>query len=106
TDDAPWHAAKREIALAIGELTLLPAVNVERRAAAHAAKLKRWNDSRVSASTLGITSPTFAARCDAVLAANRAYEPMVLPDRITRPDPAWRPPTTVEFFCRFAPATN
>lgn len=105
-EDAPWHGAKREIARALGELTLLPAMNPERRAAAHAAGILRWTDSGVTAAALGVTSEAFATRLDAVLAVNRVLEPTVLPDRITRADPAWRALPKVEFFVDFETVSN
>ena len=40
--DFPWHAAKTEIAKQLAELTLLPRVNRDRRAAAHSAGITRW----------------------------------------------------------------
>jgi hypothetical protein len=106
SEDQPWHAAKREIADALGELTLLPAMNPERRAAAHVAGYRRWTDAGVSAATLGVTSDAFAARLDAVLAANKAQRPTVLPDRIVRADPAWRCGPAVEFFVDFETVSN
>src|SRR5207247_2056452 len=63
-DDSPWHSAKREIAEALRELTLLPAMNPERRTAAHAHGIRRWSDDGVSAARLGVTSPAYAARVD------------------------------------------
>jgi hypothetical protein len=105
-DDAPWHAAKFEIAERLGELTLLPAMNPERRAAAHAAGHRRWTDAAVSAAVLGVTSPAYAARLEAVLAANREARPTVIPDRITRAHPAWREVPPVEFFIDFETVSN
>jgi hypothetical protein len=104
-DDAPWHSAKREIAEAIRELTLLPAMNPERRYAAHAGGIQRWSDDGVSAARLGITSPAFAARVDAVLAANRVSSPTVVPQRI-QIDPIWRGTTPLEFHVDFETVTN
>ncbi len=106
TEDAPWHAAKREIAERLGELTLLPAMNPERRAAAHVNGIRRWTDPDISAATLGVTSETFAARLDAVLAANRSPQPTVLPERITRADPAWRDAPVAEFFVDLETVSN
>ena len=106
SEDQPWHAAKREIADALGELTLLPAMNPERRAAAHVAGYRRWTDVGVSAATLGVTSDAFAARLDAVLAANKAPQPTVLPERIVRADPAWRHGPAVEFYVDFETVSN
>lgn len=104
-EDSPWHAAKRELAEAIGEVTLLPAMNPQRRAVAHAAGIRRWNDDGVSAARLGITSPAQAARADAVLAANRAPIPTVVPERI-RADPAWREVPAAEFYVDFEMVSN
>jgi hypothetical protein len=106
SEDQPWHAAKREIADAIGELTLLPAMNPERRAVAHVAGYRRWTDAGVSAATLGVTSDAFAARLNAVLAANKAPQATVLPERIVRADPAWRHGPAVEFYVDFETVSN
>lgn len=106
TEDAPWHAAKAEIAKELGELTLLPALNPDRRAAAHLAKMKRWDDAGVNAASLGITSPAFAARTDAVLAANRATQPTVVPKHIVVADPAWRDAAALEFYVDFETVSN
>lgn len=106
SEDAPWHTAKAEIATELGELTLLPAMNPDRRAIAHAAKLRRWDDPKASAASLGITSPTFAARADAVLAANRAAKPTVVPERIVVADPAWRDVAPLEFYVDFETVSN
>lgn len=105
-EDAPWHAAKREIAEALGELTLLPAMNPERRAAAHANGLVRWTDPGVMATLLGVTTDAFATRLDAVLAANTAVSPTVLPERIVRADPAWRRAPGPEFYVDFETVSN
>lgn len=104
-DDAPWHFAKREIAEALGELTLLPAMNPELRAAAHACGIRTWRDEGVSAARLGITSSAYAARTDAVLSANRVTAPTVVPPRI-QADPAWRAASTVELYVDFETVSN
>jgi hypothetical protein len=104
-DDAPWHSAKREIAEALRELTLLPAMNPERRSAAHAGGIRKWSDEGVSAARLGITSPAFAARVDAVVAANQASAPTVVPERIQTHGP-WRAAPTVEFHVDLETVSN
>jgi hypothetical protein len=81
-DDGPWHSAKREIAEALREVTLLPAMNPERRSAAHAVGIRKWSDEGISAARFGITSPAFAARVDAVVAANQASASTVEERRI------------------------
>lgn len=101
TDDWPWHVAKRAIGQAIGELTTLPRVSPETRRAAHVAGVRRWDDERVSAARLGIVSPVYAAQLDAVLAANRAAAPVLLPEAFGAADPAWREEAPLEFFVDF-----
>jgi hypothetical protein len=104
--DAPWHAAKREISERLGELTLLPAMNPERRAVAHAAGYRRWTDAGVSAAVLGVTTAGYAARLDAVLEANRQTPPALIPHRMTFADPVWRDLRPVEFFVDFETVSN
>jgi hypothetical protein len=105
TRDAPWHHAKRLIAKELHELTILPAMNAERRRAAHARGLLRWDDPDVSAAALGI-SDRHAAQCDAVLAVNRGTGPTVMPERIAGVDDAWRTPARLEFFVDFETVSN
>jgi hypothetical protein len=104
-DDAPWHSAKREMADALRELTLLPAMNPERRFAAHLGELRKWSDEGVSAARLGITSPAFAARVDAVVAANQSAAPTVVPERI-QTNGVWRAVPVVEFYVDFETVSN
>ena len=104
-NDAPWHGAKRELALALGELTLLPGMTPARRAAAHAKGVRRWDDPAASAERLGIDSPVRAARVDAVLAANRAPTPTVLPERVQGAS-GWRAPAVIELYLDFETVSN
>lgn len=101
TDDWPWHVAKRAIGQAIGELTTLPRVSPETRRAAHVAGIRRWDDERVSAARLGIASQVYGAQLDAVLAANRAATPVLLPEAFGAADPAWREEAPLELFVDF-----
>jgi hypothetical protein len=98
--DAPWHRAKREIAEALQELTLLPGISPERRLHAHARGIRRWGDPEASSATLGVTAADAAARLDIVLAANRSSSPLVLPEVIADHS-EWREPAPVEFFVDF-----
>ena len=103
--DEPWHGAKAEIGRQLEELTLLPGVNPQVRADAHARGLMRWTDSRVSARTLGLDG--VAGRlCDAVLAANRSVEPVVLPERLDLDDETWLRPAPLELFVDFETVSN
>jgi len=105
--DQPWHRVKSFIASELAELTLLPAVNPERRRCAHAQGLLRWDDPQVTAQRLGITSQSSAAKCDAVLAANRrSNEVPVLPTRISRIGDTWRTPAPLELYVDFETVSN
>ena len=98
--DDPWHRAKASIAEELAELTMLPGVSPPRRRAMHERGITRWTDSAMSAQSLGLTG--MAARmCDAVLEANRADEPVVLPERLDLEDDAWREVAPLELYVDF-----
>ena len=101
----PWHGAKRRIAAELGELTLLPAMNPERRRAAHARGIRRWDDPRASAATLDIPDK-WADQHDAVLAVNRPGAPVVLPERITGVPTTWRTSAPLELYVDFETVSN
>jgi hypothetical protein len=101
TEDAPWHVAKAEIARALHELTLLPRMNPSRRSVALLGGISGWDHPRANAAALGVSDESGAILCDAVLAANMADRPIVLPDRIAGPDAAWRVATRPEFYVDF-----
>jgi len=104
SEDMPWHAAKASLARELHELTLLPRMNPERRALAHAAGIRTWDDPAASAASLGIDSPIGAAQLDAVLAANRSPVPVVLPARLRSGE--WRDPTGLDFHVDFETVSN
>ena len=105
--DQPWHGAKAIIAREVAELTLLPAMNPRLRRAAHAHGIRRWDDPQANALALGIGPESFAAKCDAVLQANRTPGPEVLfPDRVRHADQAWRSVLPTEFYVDFETVSN
>lgn len=106
TDDAPWRGVKRELALALCELTLLPGVDPEKRRRAQALGLRRWDDDGATAARLGVTGEDHARLTDSVVEANRLAVPALLPARIGRVDPSWRQPGRVEFFVDFETVSN
>jgi len=78
-----------------------------RRRCAHAQGLLRWDDLRVTAQRLGITSESYVPKCDAVLAANRcSNEVPVLPTRISRIGDTWRTPALLELYVDFETVSN
>jgi hypothetical protein len=98
--DFPWHTAKAEIAAKLGELTILPRVNAELRAAAHAIGVTRWDDRRTSAVVLGIDGE-HARTLDAVIAVNRDSGEVLRPQRVTADEERWRVPPPGEVFVDF-----
>jgi hypothetical protein len=103
--DAPWHAAKREIARSIGELTLLPGMTPDRRRAAHAKGLSRWDAPELSAAALGVPEAQ-AAQCDGVLAVNSEGGPVVLPEHASGAAAEWRSAAPLELFVDFETVSN
>jgi hypothetical protein len=97
----PWHDAKARIAVALGELTLLPRVNTGHRARAHDAGVTRWDDERVSAELLGLSNEREAAIVDAVLAVNRPGGETVRPERMVTATQVWRERAPIEVFVDF-----
>jgi len=100
TSDFPWHTAKAEIAARLAELTILPRVNAELRAAAHAVGVTRWDDARTSAELLGIDGE-HARTIDAVIGVNRDAGAVLRPARVTADDEKWRLPPAAEAFVDF-----
>lgn len=69
-EDAPWHAAKRELADELRDLTLLPGVSPAVRRAAHAQGVYRWSDVRARGVLLPLVAERSRAALDGVLRAN------------------------------------
>lgn len=106
--DPPWRHAKRQIAEALEDLTLLPRVNPATRRAALARGLQRWSDPTCSAAELGIGPRSAAERIDATLRANRspADGPVVFPQHIRANETSWRVPAAAEFYVDFETVTD
>ena len=98
--DFPWHTAKVEIAAKLGELTILPRVNTDLRAAAHAVGVTRWDDARTSASLLGLDGQ-HGHTLDAVIAVNRDAGDVLRPERVSADQEHWRVPPPAEAFVDF-----
>ena len=100
SSDFPWHSAKAEIATKLAELTILPRVNIELRAAAHAVGVTRWDDGRTSATVLGLDGE-HGRMLDAVIAVNRDGGEVLRPDRVGADEERWRVPPPAEAFVDF-----
>lgn len=99
--DQPWHAAKREIAEELHDLTLLWHVSAAARDRARTVGVTRWDDPRVSAHLLGIGGDTRGPVFDAILAANREPGAPVRPAHITADGGRWRERRPVETYVDF-----
>jgi hypothetical protein len=107
-EDQPWHRAKSEVARTLEDLTLLPRVTPDRRAAALAGGVCRWTDPRCSAALFGITGDTYETVVNAVIAANHsaAHGALVFPGRVTANEAMWRDPVAPEFYVDFETVTD
>ncbi|MBI2325520.1 MAG: hypothetical protein HYU87_11255 [Chloroflexi bacterium] len=100
--DSPWQRAKRELAEALSELTLVNHVGPRIRAHAHARGVTRADDPRVSAGLLGVTAQNGARTVDAILAADRARDGQwIRPAKISADEGRWRSPAPVECYVDF-----
>lgn len=99
SNDSEWHAAKREIALAQHDPTLLPFVDPQRRAIAAASGITRWDDPTLSARAVGLGDSIEGRRLDAVLLANRSLgDQVIFPPRFVSNLGNWQQPAPVEVF--------
>lgn len=98
--DGQWHRAKAELALELGELTLLRTVNVGHRRTAHRSGITRWDDPRVSAALLGVSGSRDPETLDAILRVHREGPP-VQPERTGADDGRWRERATLELYVDF-----
>ena len=101
TQDEPWNLAKREIAHALGELSLLWQVSAVKRDAALDAGLTSWRDV-VSADQVGVRGKTYGPVLDAILEVNgsRSTAP-VMPPIVEASADVWGVPQQVEFYVDF-----
>jgi hypothetical protein len=99
--DQPWHGAKREIAHAQGELTLLWQVGPTKRDDALARGVGRSDQPGLSAKQLGVTG-SYGPILDHLLAVNNDLTgPAVQPASIRAAEREWRDPQPVEFYVDF-----
>jgi len=102
TSDAPWHAAKRQVATELRDLTLLWNVGVDKREKAAEEGITRWDDPNLTPEKAGVrgqkTAPTLAALLDI---NTNSDGPSVRPAKITKAGLEWCEPTPLEFFVDF-----
>ena len=100
--DGPWHAAKKQIAEELGELTLLWQVGQRGRDGGHADGVFNWHDPACTPAAVGVTGEKRAPTLQAVLDINRADSgPVVQPAHISAAGSEWHPEPTLEFYVDF-----
>lgn len=80
----------------------MPGMTPERRRAAHAVGIRKWDDPRASATSLGLPASKAAEQLDAALEANRGGVAFVPRQLETAAD--WRTPAAIELFVDFETA--
>jgi hypothetical protein len=102
-DPGRWNSAKKKLAADLEDLTLVPRVNPELRDRANLQGLFKWTDKVLSASMLGINTPTYSVQVDAVIRANHSPRdgPIVFPERVIVNEQEWRHPASIEFYVDF-----
>ncbi|CAN5345938.1 hypothetical protein BH11ARM1_BH11ARM1_00610 [soil metagenome] len=101
TQDAPWHAAKKQIGEHLGEVTLLWQVSPKHRPTAHAQGVVRFNDERQDAKVFGLAE-SYTAKLQRILDINvplTGYT--VLPEKISAGGDEWRDEQPLEFYVDF-----
>lgn len=106
-EDAPWHAAKAEIAEQLQELTLLWQVGPDKRDTAHAEGVYRWRDIRCTPTMVGISGEKRGRTLQLVMDVNRdeSLAP-VLPGRIDAGGNEWRSQEALQFYADFETVTD
>jgi hypothetical protein len=99
--DAPFSAAKKQIARQLEDLTLLWYVGVDKRQDANDLGIYRWRDPRCSAISVGVTGHKTQPVLQALLDINRSDGELVAPSRVTASENEWRNEPDLEFFVDF-----
>jgi hypothetical protein len=100
--DGPWHVAKKQLAEALGELTLLWQVGARRRNQAHEAGVTDWRDSACTPAIVGVTGAKQVPKLAAIIEANRSTTgPIVSPPHIEAARSQWHDEPPLEFYVDF-----
>ncbi|MCL0055463.1 hypothetical protein M1N56_06300 [Dehalococcoidia bacterium] len=102
TSDQPWHHAKGEINRELRDLTGLWQVGVEKRNAANAAGIFRWDEKEYSPGDVGVKGVKTGPTLQKIIEINRnpSTQP-ILPSKLKESDQGWRIETPVEFYVDF-----
>lgn len=101
-EDTPWSQAKRKIAEELDDLTLLWQVGVDKRKDANAIGIRRWRDSKCTATSIGITGEKRQPTLHAILTINQSNDGNpIAPARITATREVWSVEPALEFYVDF-----
>ncbi len=101
-DNFPWHAATKEIAAAVNDLTMLWQVGPDKRNRAHQQGVVSWKDAACSPSVVGVGGPKQAPKLQAILDVNRATGGSpVSPSKVGGDNGAWRVRRELDFYVDF-----
>lgn len=101
-EDGPWHYAKKNIAEALEDLTLLWRVAASGRRQGHEAGVRRWTDPLVTPELVGVTGSRWPKMLAAILDVNRSNDgPPVRPETIRAARDEWHATPALEFYVDF-----
>jgi len=104
--DAPWHAAKKEIADRTDELTRLWYISPDKRQMAHDAGIVTFQDERCDELDFGYKDNRLET-LRKVIQINRSGCPdKVRPAKVTANEQDWRVPNPLEFYVDFETVTD
>jgi hypothetical protein len=96
--DEPYHQLKQDIAMKIGEVTMLYSVGHMHRTMLHSQKIYSWKDKQCNASRLGITGNN-GEILDKIVQINlRKNKPYILPKKIINNLNKWHTPSELDFY--------
>ena len=100
--DQPWSHAKKEINQELRDLTTLWQVGVDKRNAANAAGIYRWDEGEYSPEDVGVKGAKTAPTLQKIIDINRSTsDQAVLPLKVSVSDQSWREERSLEFFVDF-----
>ena len=96
--DEPYHQLKQEIAIKIGEPTILYNVSHMHRTKLHSQKIYSWKDKRFNAEKIGITGHN-GEILDKIVKINlKKNKPYILPIKIINNLNKWHTPSELDFY--------
>ena len=96
-----WMGVKKWLAVELKELTLLWQVGSRGRRSAHSEGIRRWDDSRITPKTVGVTGAKYGPVLERILEVNTDDGQLVRPTHVSADRQEWYPEPSVEFYVDF-----